>query len=187
MAPYLFLFVDEALNIATKRAQLHGSIEGIPLPFDLGHQLTIQYADDTNYTIQGTEANMQRLLDLLELFHLASRLLLNLAKSVAYWFSTRPPPPWLQNFACQWVEPQQLSKLLGTPFGLDLATVDVDEFLLNKIQKKISFWVTTQLSLAGRVVIINSVLLSTLWFFIVIWGGPLEIIKKIKAIFRNFL
>jgi len=51
LAPYLFLFIDEALNIATKRAQSFGSIQGITLPFDLGHQLIIQYVDNTNYTI----------------------------------------------------------------------------------------------------------------------------------------
>jgi hypothetical protein len=51
LAPYLFLLIGEALNIATKQAMIAGSIEGIRLPNDVGQQLIIQYADDTNYTI----------------------------------------------------------------------------------------------------------------------------------------
>ena len=53
-----------------------------------------------------------------------------------------------------------MSKLLGTPSGLNLDTPDVDIFLYNKIYKKLDYWSTMKLSLAGRIVICNHVLLS---------------------------
>ena len=80
-----------------------------------------------------------------------------------------------------------MSKLLGTPFGLNLNTHDVDRFLYNKISKKLDYWSTMKLSLAGRVVICNRVLLSTLWFFITIWGGSNKILRSIRGAIRNYL
>lgn len=35
-----------------------------------------------------------------------------------------------------------LSKLLGTPFGLNLNTQDVNQFLYAKISKKLDYWST---------------------------------------------
>jgi hypothetical protein len=80
-----------------------------------------------------------------------------------------------------------LSKLLGTSFGLNLDTKDVDQFLYGKITKKLDYWSIMKLSLAGRAVIYNQVLLSTLWFFITVWGGFNKILSKIRGTIRNYL
>ena len=80
-----------------------------------------------------------------------------------------------------------MSKLLGTLFGLNLNTPDVDKFLYNKISKKLDYWSTMKLSLGGRIVICNQVLLSTLWFFITVWGGSNKILNKIRGAIRNYL
>lgn len=58
---------------------------------------------------------------------------------------------------------------------------------MTKIRKKLTYWINIHLSLAGRITIANSVLLSTLWFFICIWGGSLHAIRKIRAMIRDFL
>ena len=44
-----------------------------------------------------------------------------------------------------------------------------------------------KLSLGGRVVICNQVLLSTLWFFITVWGGSNKILNKIRGMICNYL
>jgi hypothetical protein len=137
--------------------------------------------------LQGEERNLRRLIQLLDEFSMASGLHINWDKSVAYWFSPNPAPPWLATFAFPWAQDGALSKLLGTAFGLNLAIQDVDSFLYDKVTKKLRYWVTTKLSLAGRAVIVNSVLMSTLWFFVSIWGGSREVIRKIKGHLRNFL
>jgi hypothetical protein len=69
-----------------------------------------------------------------------------------------------------------LGKLLGLPFGIDMATVDVDRFLQDKIERKLHYWTTLRLSLASRAMVVNMVLLSTLWYFIVLWGGTIQVI-----------
>jgi hypothetical protein len=139
LAPYLFFMIGEALNIATKWAMEMGNLQGIHLPEEVEQQLILQYADDTSYTLAGTKENLSNLIALLDLFHLASGLCINWDKNVAYWLAHIPPPPWLALTRCQWAVENQVSKLLGTPFGMDLHTRDVDEFLLTKIQKKLTY------------------------------------------------
>ena len=77
-----------------------------------------------------------------------------------------------------------LSKLLGTPFGLNLHTPDIDQFLYNKISRKLDYWSTMKLLLVGRVVICSQVLFSTLWFLITVWGISNKILQQIRGAIR---
>ena len=44
-----------------------------------------------------------------------------------------------------------------------------------------------KLSLVGRVVICNHVLLFILWFFITVWRGSNKTLSKIRGAIRNYL
>jgi hypothetical protein len=187
LAPYLFLLVGEALRVATCTALQAGDLSGILLPDGLTQQTLLQYADDTTYSLAGVECNIHSVTSLLSCFGTTTGLVYNPHKSVTYWFGVGAPPTWLQVFGCQVAVENHLSKLLGTPFGISLATQDIDGFLHQKILKKFTYWRKQFLSLPGRRVIINSILLSTLWFFIQIWTGSNLVIKKIRASLRDFL
>ncbi len=63
----------------------------------------------------------------------------------------------------------ELVKLLGVHFGLNLNAKEVDVFLIEKLWKKLEYYSTLHLLLIGRVVVVNFVLASTLWFFIRVW------------------
>lgn len=60
-------------------------------------------------------------------------------------------------------------------------------FFTTKILKKLDYWSTMKLSLASMVVISNHVLLSTLWFFIIVCGGTNKILAKIISVICNYL
>jgi hypothetical protein len=64
---------------------------------------------------------------------------------------------------------------------------EVDEFLYKKIQKKLQYWSSLFLSLAARAINVNSILLSTTWFFIHIWGGSDKVIRRIRGFIRDYL
>ena len=102
---------------------------------------------------------------------------------MAYRFASIPTPLRLATFNFSWAIETNLSKLLGTPFGLNLTITDVDTFLDEKVTKKLKYWVNIHLSLSGRAIIVNAVLLSTLWFFINIWGESFQI----RSTLRDFL
>lgn len=56
--------------------------------------------------------------------------------SNVYWFDRFiHKPEWLNEYQWQWATEGELFELLGTPFGLNLNTLDVDQFLYGKITK----------------------------------------------------
>jgi hypothetical protein len=67
-----------------------------------------------------------------------------------------------------------------------MVTLDVDSFLLAKIDKKLDYWTTIRLNSAKRAMIANNVLISSLLYFLGIWGGTNGGIKHIKRKVRNF-
>ena len=117
--------------------------------------------------IRGEKRDVDEMVRILKVFYEASGMRINWEKSCAYWNDKfMHKPEWLSGYYWRWAEEGDMFKLLGTPFGLNLNIRDVDSFLYNKISKKLDYWSTMRLSLAGRIVICNQVLLSTLWFLL---------------------
>jgi len=54
---------------------------------------------------------------------------------------------------------------------LGLDEKEVDTFLIEKIYKKLKFWNMIHLLIAGRAIIVNFVLASTLLFLVSVLGG----------------
>ena len=80
-----------------------------------------------------------------------------------------------------WVDEEGVNKLLGASFGLSLSTKDVDSFLFDKLTKKHIHWSTTKLNPRGHSVVANSVLLSSTFFFLFVWGGYRKGVKKLNT------
>jgi hypothetical protein len=83
---------------------------------------------------------VRNLIYTLETFCMASGLVLNWQKSSGHWKSRMEPirPLWTNHLGVTWIEEEDISKLLGAPFGMSLSSRDVNEFLYEKIQKKLS-------------------------------------------------
>jgi hypothetical protein len=47
-----------------------------------------------------------------------------------------------------------------------MGLIDVDNFLLKKVQRKLNYWASTKLSLARRKMIVTNIFLSSLWYFV---------------------
>ena len=186
LAPYLFLIIAEVLNAMVKRGTEHEDIKGIKL---LGNreQVTAQYADDTSFTLAGEEEPVRNLIHTLNTFCLASGLVLNWQKSCAYWQGAAIRPGWTDLLGVVWARGDEVSKLLGTPFGMTITSGDVDKFLLDRVTKKLAYWCKLKLNSMGRAVIVNSVLLSSTIFFVSIWGGTQAGLKRVKATLHNYL
>ena len=73
---------------------------------------------------------------LLKVFSEIFEIEINWEKSFAYWFDKFTHKLiWLDGYKWKWTEEWDLAKLLGTPFGWNLNTKDVDHFLYSKISK----------------------------------------------------
>ena len=163
LAPYIFLIVGKTLTQVIKKAITKGRLRGIILPGGKKQQSISQYVDDSSFMVRGEKMYVDELVRILKVFSAASGMEINWEKSSAYWFDKHThKPEWLNGYNWQWANEGDLSKLLGTPFGLNLHVQDVDDFLYRKIARKLDYWSKMKLSLAGRAVICNQVLLSTL-------------------------
>ena len=86
-----------------------------------------------------------------------------------------------------WADEEGVSKLLGAPFSLSLATKDVDSFLFDKLSKKLVHWSTTKINPTSCSIVANSILLSSTFFFLSIWGESRKGVKKIKSAIMNYV
>jgi hypothetical protein len=64
-----------------------------------------------------------------------------------------------------WAEEEDVGKLLEAPFGLSLTSGDINDFLYERIRKKLTHWSATMMNLTRRAVIVNSVLLGAFFYF----------------------
>ena len=116
---------------------------------------------------------MRILVYMINSFCLASGLELNWTKSNAFWKGAvgNPKPSWIELIDVTWADDDDVGKLLGSIFGMNMCAQDTDKFLKDKIVKKLQYWCgTKQVYVTGRGVIVNGVLLSTTYFFLSVWG-----------------
>ena len=95
--------------------------------------------------------------------------------------------PWVEALGWPWEEEHKLSKLLGALFELKLGIMDVDDFLLEKVDKRLIYWIMAQLLLLGISTIVNQVLMLIIWYFITIWIQFAKVVSKINCRFGIFL
>jgi hypothetical protein len=185
-----FLLVAEVLNVMVAEELAAGCIQGIQLPVEGRQQIMVQYADDTSFTLHGEEGPVKNLIYTLETFCLASGLVLNWQKSNGYWKSSRGlfRLQWTEYLGVTWAEDDAVSKLLGAPLGLELSSGDIDEFLLDRIRKKLTHWLAVWANPIGRAVIVNSVILGACYFFFSICSGRTKKgVARVKTLIINYL
>lgn len=64
-----------------------GRVKGSTLPMRERQQILARNADDTSFTLLGEERSARNLINMLETFCMASRLVINWTKSSGYWKS----------------------------------------------------------------------------------------------------
>ena len=79
-------------------------------------------------------------------------------------------------------------RYLGCHIGLDLLAEQQVAPLLLSIRWKLLFWSSARLSLVGRVVVANQVLLATMWYITSYWMFSRSCIGQIqRRLIQNFL
>jgi hypothetical protein len=62
----------------------------------------------------------------------------------------------------------------------------VNQFLVDKVEKKLQYLVTSRLGPSGFEVIVNGVLVSTCLYFLAVWRGSNAGVKKVTGLIRNY-
>ena len=59
--------------------------------------------------------------------------------------------------------------------------------LIHRVKGKLKYWSSTNLSLAGRTLIVRQILMPSLWYCIVVWVGSMKLLGRIKALLHKYL
>ena len=185
LAPFLFLLFSEAMHLFLT-AQSTG-LRGLAMPLNGQDILDSELADDTALYVDGMLTNLQQVEWALLQFCTASGAKLNWEKTVAFWVSNEPPPRWTPHPNFEWTQKGVAVRYLGVQVGIDLAPELHVAPLLLTLRKKLFLWGHAKLSLAGRVVVANHVLLATVWYIASSWLFSKSCIGQIRRLVRNFI
>ena len=185
LAPYLFLLTVDVLGQMLQHPGCR--VQGLRLPDNT--TITNQmFADDTLLLLDGTRDNLDRALQVIHRFGAAARAKLNLHKSVGLWLApTARSWQWGEEAGLKWLEKGEVTRYLGYPFGIDISQKDKDAKMLSQIRKHLTRWSANKLSLAGRIMVSNQVVLSSIWFFASCTDFSGKSLKLAKAAVRNYM
>ena len=185
LAPYLFLLTVDVLGQMLQHSA-HG-VKGLQLP-DKSSITNQMFADDTLLFLDGTRDNMDRALTVITKFGVASGAKLNLHKSVGIWIADAERNwTWGEEAGLKWIGPGEVTRYLGYPFGLHIPQKEKDGKMLSQIRKHLSKWSNHPLSLAGRIMVSNQVILSSIWYFASCTDYTGKALKTAKATVRNYI
>ena len=158
--PFLFLFITEAMS-AFMNSQV-ANLHGLSIPNSRKSLLDSEFEDDTMVYLQGNEAIFERAQIAIDLFCKASEASINWNKSKGFWLSLEAEPIWKPNAEFIWVAKEKATKYLGTWISVDIDKGIQLKQIHSKICDKIHNYLGMNLSFAGKIIVANHVLLSTL-------------------------
>ncbi|GKV37508.1 hypothetical protein SLEP1_g45534 [Rubroshorea leprosula] len=187
LSPFLFLLVAKGLNGLMQSAVEKNLFKGVRIGngnIAISH---LQFADDTLFFGEASEENIQVIKCILRTFELASGLKINFGKSQIMEIGTEEG--WKERMACRLCckEGELPFKYLGIPVGGNHRKLALWKPLLESFKKKLASWKGQNLSLGGRITLLNSVLSSLPVYLMSAYKIPKGTLYSLDKIRRNFL
>ena len=180
-SPFSMLLYIIAAEVLTNFIIADANVKGVQIE---AHEIkVINFADDTTIFLRDIDC-LPRIQAILELYEKASSSKINLSKSQALWVGAyknrfdKPGKMVWSNFSI---------KILGITFENYTPDNSIWEKITENIMKRIHIWNRVRLSLKGRRIIINQVLLSKLWYIGQIYTIPKYVKKQIEKRIYDFL
>ncbi|GKV32081.1 hypothetical protein SLEP1_g40712 [Rubroshorea leprosula] len=147
----------------------------------------LQFVDDTLFFGEASEENIQVIKCILRTFELASRSKINFGKSQI--MEIRTDEGWKERMACRLCckEGDLPFKYLGILVGGNHRKLALWKPLLESFKKKLASWKGQNLSLGGRITLLNSVLSSLPVHLMSAYKIPKGTLYSLDKIRRNFL
>jgi len=185
LSPYLFILATDVLGHMLDDRRF--GVEGLTLP--RGGKITDQtFADDTAHYLQGTCENMERAQKVLDIFCKAFEAKVNWNKSCAIWASKRDQDwEWGREVGLQWIPKGKGVRYLGIQVEFHLPPEANFNKMLSTLKGKLINWSTCLLSLAGRILVANQVLLASMWYLAATWNSNPRMCSQVRGVVRNFI
>ena len=187
IAPFLFLVVAQGLAGLVKQATRKKLFTGLKVGHKKVDVNLLQFADDTLFVCESNIQNIKCIKAMLRCFELSSGLRVNFHKSKigAIGVDRYEVKMYLNILHCSIMEIP--FTYLSLPIGGNQSRCSFWEPVLAKIRKKLSVWKGRNLSFAGRVCLIKSVINAIPLFFLSFFKVPVGVCKEITNLQRKFL
>ena len=177
LSPLLYVLCLEPVLIKIRNDI---DVKGIKIPGQKLEQKATAFADDSNFFLSD-DNSVRLVLCWFEYFGKGSGAKLNKTKSEGHFFGkwkNRSDHP----FGICWVKKL---KIFGILFG-DVSSEEIWSPIFNKMQKTLNLYKNRSLSMYGKAVIVNSMILSKLWYVVSVVSIPDDFIKKIDKLVFAF-
>nr|GEU82911.1 hypothetical protein [Tanacetum cinerariifolium] len=186
LSPFLFILVMEGLLCAMSNAVNSGLISGIKLGSSgivLSH---LFYADDVILTTDWNPHDIDNIIRVLYVFHLASGLKINIHKSNI--FGIRVTNDEISSMASRTGCAVGCLPFtyLGLPIGANMNLTSSWQILIDHFQKRLSLWKANLLSIGGRLTLIKVVLGSLDIYYLSIFKAPETILNSMESLRSRF-
>nr|GEW46265.1 RNA-directed DNA polymerase, eukaryota, reverse transcriptase zinc-binding domain protein [Tanacetum cinerariifolium] len=173
------------LHISVQRVVNAGMFKGIQLgsSFQVSH---LFYADDAVFIGNWSDTNIDTIIRVLECFHKAYGLRINLSKSklLGISVSNAQLEQAANKIGCATLEVPFL--YLGSKVGCLMSRSQSWNEIVNSISARLSTWKMKTLSIGGRLTLLKSVLGSLPVYHMSLFKVPQKVLHVMEAIRRNF-
>ena len=176
------LFIIQCAPLYTKLSQARNT-HGIPIPNQRPAPVATFYADDTNLVARSPESAVH-LYNIAEWFCTNSGAKLHPNKCIG--IPTGPAPRTLPN-GIRLLGPTEHTTILGVPMGTSISRQQQVGQVITKMMTKCRQWSHVGRTIEGRLTIVRSIILSTIWYVMAALPTTPKETTKIQAVINNFI
>jgi hypothetical protein len=185
ISPYIFVLCVEILAVMIRENE---NIKGVVI--NGVEQKISQYADDTEFTLNGDEKSFENCINVLDKFGRKSGLFVNAEKCSAMWLGSmkNSPRKFMQNLKIIWNPPKL--KVLGIWLTNDLKECTQLNYSekFYEARKLMQIWIKRNITPLGRVAILKSLILSKLIHLLILLPKPPEaLINDLQKLCYSFV
>jgi hypothetical protein len=131
---------------------------------------------------------MDKAQQVLKIFCRASGAKINWHKSAAIWASrTERTWVWGEEVGLRWLPKGTGTHYLGIQVGFHLPFEANFDKMMIALKSKLITWSHNKLSLAGRILVANQVLLASTWYLAACWNPNPRMCAQVRGVIRNFI
>lgn len=164
-----------------------GALVGVEFPGSGVKNVQSFYADDVALVIRAVMCYILECQRVLRIFGAVSGLLVVWEKTVVAFIPGGPPPAQFWLLPWQWEENSNATNYLGYPLASSFSQGQMRTQIHGKVSVRLEKVKKRHLTLAGRVLVANSIILSLLWYFIALWAGDFSFFNQIQRLIENFV
>ncbi|GJX87033.1 RNA-directed DNA polymerase, eukaryota, reverse transcriptase zinc-binding domain protein [Tanacetum coccineum] len=185
LSPFLFILVMESLHISFQRVMDAGLFKGIKM----GSSLQIShlfYADDAIFMGHWNQSNISTITRVLDVFHRASGLRINMNKSKLMGISVDDSVVEQAAAKIGCVVLKTPFKYLGSRVGGLMSRVQSWNEIIEGMEARLSRWKLKTLSIGGRLTLLKSVLGAIHIYHMSMFKVPMQVLQKLESIRARF-